>query len=88
MADEAFFEGSGEEFGITESVAAAESFPERFRIKSTGIRTAAPIRERTPFKGKRTDIFHTNTLATKAIPQIVAARSRQRNFHEAISVES
>ena len=33
MADEAFFEGSDEESGIAESVAAEESFPERFRIK-------------------------------------------------------
>ena len=87
MADEAFFEGSDEEPGITESVPADELFPERFRIKSTGTRTAAPIRERTPLKVKGPTYFIPTLWATKAIPQIVAARSRQREFFRGIFCE-
>ena len=46
VGDTAFSEGADEDSGIAESVAAEDLFPERFRIKSTGTRTAAPIRER------------------------------------------
>lgn len=59
-------------------------FLERFKIKITGTRTAAPIRERTPLKVKGPTYSMPTLWATKAIPQIVAARSRQREFFRGI----
>ena len=57
---------------------------ERFRRKITGTRTAAPIRERTPLKVKGPTYSMPTLWATKAIPQMVAARSRQREFFRGI----
>ena len=87
VGDTAFSEGADEDSGIAESVAAEDLFPERFRIKSTGTRTAAPIRERTPLKVKGPTYSMPTLWATKAIPQIVAARSRQREFFRGIFCE-
>ena len=87
VGDTAFSEGVDEDSGIAESVAAEDLFPERFRIKSTGTRTAAPIRERTPLKVKGPTYSMPTLWATKAIPQIVAARSRQREFFRGIFCE-
>ena len=87
VADTAFSESVDEDSGIAESVAAEDLFPERFRIKSTGTRTAAPIRERTPLKVKGPTYAVPTLWATKAIPQIVAARSRQREFFRGIFCE-
>ena len=87
VSDTAFSESVDEDSGIAESVAAEDLFPERFRIKSTGTRTAAPIRERTPLKVKGPTYSMPTLWATKAIPQIVAARSRQREFFRGIFCE-
>ena len=68
-----------------EGSAAAEAVSlERFKRKITGTRTAAPIRERTPLKVKGPTYSMPTLWATKAIPQMVAARSRQREFFRGI----
>ena len=80
VGDTAFSEGVDEDSGIAESVAAEDLFPERFRIKSTGTRTAAPIRERTPLKVKGPTYSMPTLWATDGSGQEQAERIFQRHF--------
>lgn len=88
VGDTAFSEGVDEDSGIAESVAAEDLFPESVQDKEHRNQDSrAPIRERTPLKVKGPTYSMPTLWATKAIPQIVAARSRQREFFRGIFCE-
>lgn len=85
VGDTAFSEGVDEDSGIAESVAAEDLFPERFRIKSTGTRTAGADQGTDAVEGEGANIFHAHTLGNKGdspdrCGQKQAERIFQRHF--------